>query len=212
MGALHRIKGILATGRPHKIKNFFEIICKRFNHIWNFFTGTSVISSHTQKLQKISPKISFCLGHRKINNGINLGLQRSDCALATSFPKYLTVAWQNSHLAWLRVRLAFKIWKTLLKFLNDLFMSQSNTQHHLASQLFTLASTLLIKRWNVAGAFLRPNSRTSYCRKASGVANGEISEARSVSGTYQYPLSKSNLVTNLDFPIRSIQSSIFGSG
>ena len=46
----------------------------------------------------------------------------------------------------------------------------------------------------------------------SGVTKAEISLARSVSGTCQNPLSKSNLVTYLARPILSMQSSIRGIG
>ncbi len=68
-----------------------------------------------------------------------------------------------------------------------------------------------IWRWKVAGAFCNPNAITLYCRKLSGVTKAEISAARAVNGTCQYPFSKSNFVTNLAEPKLSMQSSILGS-
>ena len=64
----------------------------------------------------------------------------------------------------------------------------------------------------MAGEFFIPKGKTLYWYSPSGVANAEISFARSVSGTCQKPLSKSNLVTYLAFPTLSVQSSMHGIG
>ncbi len=72
--------------------------------------------------------------------------------------------------------------------------------------------TFTINRWNVAGAFHMPKAIDVYCRKQSGVTNAEISEARGVKGTCQYPFNKSSLVTKLADPTLSTQSSIRGRG
>ena len=57
-----------------------------------------------------------------------------------------------------------------------------------------------------------PKAITVYCRKWSGVTKAEISEAREVKGTCQYPFNRSNFVMNTAGPMLSIQSSILGSG
>ena len=71
---------------------------------------------------------------------------------------------------------------------------------------------MLTNLWNVAGAFLIPKAKTEYWTKSSGVTKAEISEARAVNGTCQYPFRRSNLLTYLAEPTVSMQSSNRGSG
>lgn len=58
----------------------------------------------------------------------------------------------------------------------------------------------------VAGALYIPNTITVYSRKLSGVTKAETSDARAVSSTCQYPLSRSNLLTYLAAPTVLTQS------
>ncbi len=67
-----------------------------------------------------------------------------------------------------------------------------------------------MSRWNVAGALRILNAITEYCKKLSGVTKAEMSDAREVRGTCQYPFNKSNLLTYRAEPRLSIQSSIRG--
>lgn len=53
---------------------------------------------------------------------------------------------------------------------------------------------------------------TEYCRKLSGVTKSEISDARGVNETCQYPLRRSSIVTNFAEPTLSTQSSMRGIG
>ena len=57
-----------------------------------------------------------------------------------------------------------------------------------------------------------PKGIMRYWNRPYGVTNADTSLAFSVKGTCQYPLSKSNLLTYLEWPILSIQSSILGIG
>lgn len=66
-----------------------------------------------------------------------------------------------------------------------------------ALQLCNPERTVLTNHWKVAGALHILKAITLFCKKQLGVTNAENSEARSVSGTCQYPLSKSNLLTSL---------------
>ena len=67
--------------------------------------------------------------------------------------------------------------------------------------------------WKVAGgAFFILNGITHYWQRASGVQKAEISSARSVRGTYQYPFKRSNLLKNFTSPILSLKSSILRIG
>ena len=72
--------------------------------------------------------------------------------------------------------------------------------------------TAFVMHWNVAGAFFMPNGITAYWKRPSGVAKADRDFVLSVSGTYQYPLSRLHFVTYFAFPMRSMISLIWGKG